>query len=79
MVSENYPPGTTTRDLKRAGIIDDREKCSECGELIHSEEDHADDCRASHMNKNDIIESEKARHAEDRLEERRLEEAMEEE
>lgn len=40
----SYPPGISTHDLKRAGIIDTRIKCPECREQIGQQEDHAEDC-----------------------------------
>jgi hypothetical protein len=77
MVSGNYPPGTSTRDLKRAGIIDDRTECPDCGELIGEGDSHSEDCPQYGQTKTDIEEAEEARHQEQKMEQRRLEEARE--
>jgi hypothetical protein len=40
-----YPPGISTRDLKRAGIITPPDvECGECGETIHEIADHKEWC-----------------------------------
>jgi hypothetical protein len=38
-----YPPGTSRRDLKRAGIIDPEVHCPDCDASVKSE-DHEDWC-----------------------------------
>jgi len=40
----NYPPGTSTRDLKRAGIIDEPVHCPECDNKVSHGENHEDWC-----------------------------------
>lgn len=51
-----YPPGWSHRDEVRAGIVDDRPECRECGERIGDASDHADGC-PSDMDRNDIAEA----------------------
>ena len=52
----SYPPGTSRNDLKRAGIIDTRIECLECGKLIRDESDHKSDCMDSHLDSADLEE-----------------------
>lgn len=51
-----YPPGTSTRDLERAGIIDNRPECLECGALIQDTDDHKEDCMDDHLDRADLEE-----------------------
>lgn len=53
----NYPPGTTRRDLKRAGIIDDPVNCIECDAEITSE-DHAEWCELKDLDLDELAEME---------------------
>jgi hypothetical protein len=39
-----YPPGTSRRDLKRAGIITNPVNCPECDATVNEGEDHEDWC-----------------------------------
>jgi len=40
-----YPPNVSTRDLKRAGIIEPPEvECADCCEVIHDIKDHKEWC-----------------------------------
>jgi len=39
-----YPPGTSRRDLERAGIIETAPECPTCKNTIGTVEDHAEDC-----------------------------------
>lgn len=78
MVSDRYPPGTSTSDLKRAGIIDTSEPCPECGEPIGDGTEHAEDCPEAGMTADDIREAEEARHQEQKMEQRRLERRLKE-
>ena len=45
----NYPPGTTTADLGRAGIITNPVDCPECNATVNEGEEHEDwcDCKMS--------------------------------
>lgn len=72
-----YPPGMSERDLKRAGIVETGEECPECGEIINEGDEHKEDCYRRGDDANTIVEDERAAHAEDKLEQRRLEEARE--
>jgi uncharacterized Zn finger protein (UPF0148 family) len=73
MVSDRYPPGTSTSDLERAGIIDTSEPCPECGEPIGDGSEHEEGCPEAGTTADDIREAEEARHQERKMEQRRLE------
>jgi len=51
----NYPPGTSRRDLQRAGIIQDPIHCIECDADITSES-HADWCESSDLTTDELAE-----------------------
>jgi hypothetical protein len=40
----NYPPGTSRRDLERAGIITHPVDCPECDATVNEGEDHEEWC-----------------------------------
>jgi transcription initiation factor IIE alpha subunit len=39
-----YPPGISTRDLERAGIIDHEVHCPDCGAVVNRSENHEEWC-----------------------------------
>jgi hypothetical protein len=39
-----YPPGISTRDLERAGIITHPVECPECGAIVNEGEEHESWC-----------------------------------
>lgn len=54
-----YPPGTSRRDLERAGIVGpEPPECPGCGNLIGDEDAHADDCPESDLTPDDLAELE---------------------
>ena len=51
----SYPPGTSTRNLKRAGIIETPLHCPECDVLVSDGEKHEEWCECE-MDRDEMAE-----------------------
>lgn len=51
-----YPPGTTTRDLERAGIIDHEVHCPDCANVVSHGEEHEDWCELKDADIDEVAE-----------------------
>jgi len=62
----NYPPGTTRRDLERAGIITHPVDCVECDATINAGDAHEDWCELDELSVGELRElmEEEAQHTE---------------
>jgi hypothetical protein len=52
----NYPPGTSRRDLVRAGIIDPEVHCPDCGNVVSHGEAHEEWCELRDADVDEVAE-----------------------